>query len=44
MPWLDVPRKYGAFIVLEASAAQGTQLRIATKPELDKVFDALAKP
>jgi CubicO group peptidase (beta-lactamase class C family) len=41
MPWLDLPRGYAAFLVLEADAATGTALRQATKPVLDAVFDAL---
>ncbi len=39
MPWLDLPRGYAAFLVLEADAGTGTDLRIATKPLLDQVFD-----
>jgi CubicO group peptidase (beta-lactamase class C family) len=40
MPWLDGRRGYGAFIVIEATATQGAQLRLQTKPILDGIFDA----
>jgi CubicO group peptidase (beta-lactamase class C family) len=43
MPWLDLPRGYGAFLVLEDNATVGTALRVAVKPVLDKAFDDAAK-
>jgi CubicO group peptidase (beta-lactamase class C family) len=43
MPWLDLPRGYGAFIVLEASATLGSQLRLKTKPILDALIDQAVK-
>jgi CubicO group peptidase (beta-lactamase class C family) len=39
MPWLDLPRGYGAFIVIEASADLGALMYTAVKPTLDAVFD-----
>jgi CubicO group peptidase (beta-lactamase class C family) len=39
VPWLDGRRGYGAFILLEATATLGVQLRQQTKPLLDAVFD-----
>jgi CubicO group peptidase (beta-lactamase class C family) len=38
--WLDGPRGYGAFLVLETTSALGTQLRTQVKPVLDAIFDA----
>lgn len=38
-PWLDYPRNYGAFLVLQSNAGVGAQLWVAVKPALDEVFD-----
>ncbi len=43
MPWLDVRRGYGVMLILEADATLGAQLRLAVKPVLDQIFDALPK-
>jgi CubicO group peptidase (beta-lactamase class C family) len=40
-PWLDLPRKYGALIALEADGTLGAELWIRVKPLLDEVFDAV---
>jgi CubicO group peptidase (beta-lactamase class C family) len=39
VPWLDGPRGYGAFVLLEDTSLHGVQLREQVKPILDKVFD-----
>jgi CubicO group peptidase (beta-lactamase class C family) len=39
-PWLDLPRGYAAFIVIEQSAGTGAQLWNQVKPALDEVFDS----
>lgn len=39
IPWLDVARGYGAFVLLEANAGFGGNLFVETKPLLDAVFD-----
>ena len=39
-PWLDLPRGYAAFIVIESGAATGAQLWAQVKPVLDEVFDS----
>lgn len=41
MPWLDVPRGYGALIILEANSGLGSELRLVVKPTLDALFDSL---
>jgi hypothetical protein len=38
--WLDNKREYGAFIVLEATSALGSELLGKAKPALDGIFDA----
>lgn len=43
MPWLDLGRGYGVMIILEADATLGAQLRVAVKPVLDQIFDALPR-
>src|ERR1044071_9482940 len=40
-PWLDLPRNYGAFLVIESNAGIGAQLWVAVKPALDEVFDSM---
>lgn len=42
MPWLDAPRGYAAFLVLQSNAAVGTLLRAETKPLIDAAIDAHA--
>jgi hypothetical protein len=44
MPWIDNARGYAALIVLESTAALGTELRVAAKPVLDAVFDGTGSP
>jgi CubicO group peptidase (beta-lactamase class C family) len=39
MPWLDVPRGYGAVILIEGSTPQGRAMMADVKPLLDAVFD-----
>jgi CubicO group peptidase (beta-lactamase class C family) len=39
-PWLDEPRNYAAFLVLQSNAGVGAQLWVAVKPALDEVFDS----
>ena len=39
-PWLDLPRNYAAFLVLQSNAGVGAQLWVAVKPALDEVFDS----
>lgn len=39
-PWLDLPRNYAAFLVLESDAGVGAQLWASVKPILDDVFDS----
>ncbi len=39
MPWLDLPRGYGAMILLEAEATLGAKARLLLKPVLDQIFD-----
>lgn len=39
-PWLDLPRNYGAFLLLESDAGVGAELWAAVKPALDDVFDS----
>ncbi|HEX6048769.1 MAG TPA: hypothetical protein VFZ21_05865, partial [Gemmatimonadaceae bacterium] len=41
-PWLDVPRGYGAMILIEGNSAMGARLWLRTKPILDEIFDAAA--
>lgn len=40
-PWLDLPRGYGAFLVIESDAGTGAELWVAVKPLLDEVFDSV---
>lgn len=40
VPWLDLPRGYGAFIALESSSADGGELVARAKPVLDAIIDA----
>ena len=40
IPWLDLPRGYGAFVALEATSMTGVQLAERAKPVLDAIFDA----
>jgi CubicO group peptidase (beta-lactamase class C family) len=40
-PWLDLPRGYAAFVVIESDAGTGTQLWAQVKPALDEVFDSV---
>jgi len=42
-PWLDLPRGYGAFLVIESDAGTGAELWVAVKPALDEVFDAVKR-
>jgi CubicO group peptidase (beta-lactamase class C family) len=42
IPWMDVPRKYAAMILLEASAADGERLLLAAKPALDAILGPIA--
>jgi CubicO group peptidase (beta-lactamase class C family) len=42
VPWLDVPRKYAAMILLEATTADGSDLLQRAKPSLDAIFGPLA--
>jgi CubicO group peptidase (beta-lactamase class C family) len=42
IPWMDVPRKYAAMILLEASATDGGELLQAVKPTLDVIFGPIA--
>ncbi len=39
VPWLDLPRDYGAIIILEADTLVGVSLYETAKPALDAVFD-----
>ena len=39
IPWLDARRGYGAFIAIEASAAERRHLWTLTRPILDRIFD-----
>ena len=39
-PWLDLPRGYAAFIVIETDAGTGAQLWAKVKPVLDALFDS----
>lgn len=39
-PWLDLPRGYAAFIILESDAGTGTELWAKVKPALDAAFDS----
>jgi hypothetical protein len=39
-PWLDLPRGYAVFIILEADAGTGAQLWAKVKPELAAAFDS----
>ncbi len=39
VPWLDLSRKYGAIIILEANSSLGRELLDVAKPILDTVFD-----
>ena len=41
VPWLDLPRGYGAFLALEANAGLGVQLFATLKPLADAVFDGV---
>lgn len=43
MPWLDVPRGYGAMIILEDDAVLGSTLRLQVKPILDEIFDTMVE-
>jgi CubicO group peptidase (beta-lactamase class C family) len=38
--WLDGPRNYGAFVVIEATSALGVELSALLKPVADTIFDA----
>jgi CubicO group peptidase (beta-lactamase class C family) len=38
VPWLDNPRRYAAFILLESGALLGAQLREQTRPLLEATF------
>jgi CubicO group peptidase (beta-lactamase class C family) len=38
--WLDGPRNYGVFVVLEATSALGIELSALLKPAADAIFDA----
>ncbi len=40
IPWLDLPRGYGAFIAIEGAATQGAELVNLAKPALDAIMDA----
>ena len=40
MPWLDKPRGYAAFVVLQSDAVTGSVLRQQTKPLVDSAIDA----
>jgi CubicO group peptidase (beta-lactamase class C family) len=42
IPWIDVSRKYAAFILLEASATNGGSLMQLAKPTLDAIFGGVA--
>jgi CubicO group peptidase (beta-lactamase class C family) len=42
IPFVDVPRKYAAMILLEASATDGGALLQRVKPSLDAIFGPLA--
>ncbi len=42
IPFMDVPRKYAVMILLEASAADGSELLPKVKPSLDALFGPLA--
>ena len=42
IPFLDVPRKYAAMILLEASATDGGEILQITKPTLDAIFGPIA--
>ena len=37
-PWLDVPRGYGAIILIQGNSAAGASLWLRTKPILDGIF------
>ena len=39
VPWLDLPRGYGAFIALESTSSVGAELASLAKPILDGIFD-----
>ncbi len=39
VPSLDLPRDYGAFIVIESNTGLGLMIRLASKPELERIFD-----
>jgi CubicO group peptidase (beta-lactamase class C family) len=39
VPWLDLPRGYGAFIALESTSGVGAELAALAKPVLDGIFD-----
>jgi len=39
MPFIDNPRRYAAFLLLEKDSTVGTKLRTATKPLLDAIID-----
>jgi CubicO group peptidase (beta-lactamase class C family) len=43
VPWLDVSRRYGAFIALEASSSEGIELWQQAKLSVDRVFDDLIR-
>lgn len=38
-PWLDLDRGYGAMILIEGDYIQGNEMRLATQPVLEAMFD-----